>query len=109
MFQLVPSTEGYAFQTDYLLPSLDDPEGTLSMRNGKLYGTTPTGGTGSGNIFELTETSGVWTYQSLYNFTSGNDGTEPTGNVLVDSNGTVYGTAGYAGRFSDGVIYELTP
>lgn len=86
-----------------------DPEGALTARNGKLYGATPSGGTGSGNVFELTENSGVWTYQSLYNFTAGNDGWQPVGNVLVDANGNVYGTAGYAGKFNDGVIYELTP
>jgi len=109
MFQLTPSTQGYAFQTDYLLPYPDDPEGALTARNGKLYGATPSGGTGSGNVFELTENSGVWTYQILYNFTAGNDGWQPVGNVLVDANGNVYGTAGYAGQFNGGVIYELTP
>ena len=109
MFQLIPSSQGYAFQTDYLLPYPDDPNGTLRVSNSKLYGSSPDGGIGFGNVFELTENSGVWTYQSLYNFTAGNDGWEPVGNVLVDGNGNVYGTTGLAGQFGNGVIYELTP
>lgn len=109
IFQLIPSPQGYAFQTDYLLPYPDDPEGALVVRNSRLYGTTISGGIGFGNVFELTQSSGVWTYQSLYNFTAGNDGWEPFGNVLVDGNGNAYGTAGYAGQFGDGVVYQLKP
>ena len=109
VFQISPSAHGYIFQTVYLLPGTDDPLSTVAESKGNLYGTTPDGGAGFGDVYKLVNNSGVWTFKSLHDFTAGNDGWEPVGNVLVDNNGDVYGTTGLAGQYSYGVIFEITP
>ncbi len=69
---------------------------------GNLYGTSEFGGNttncvyGCGFVYELTPSSGGWTFTELYEFTGGSDGEFPIGGVAVDSNGNIYGTA-YSG------------
>ena len=112
VFQITPSSHGYSFQTDYLLPFPSAPLSALTLRNGNLYGTTPDGGVGhraNGNVFELSQTAKGWT-GSFYNFSSSNLAPySPFGGVLVDRNGVVYGTTQLGGKYSDGTIFELTP
>jgi uncharacterized repeat protein (TIGR03803 family) len=76
---------------------------------GNLYGTTLCdGATGNGNIFELTNSGGGFSYSSLYDFTGGNDGKRPFSNVAFDSAGNKYGTASGGGADSQGVVWEIT-
>jgi uncharacterized repeat protein (TIGR03803 family) len=89
------------------------PSGSLTMDNaGNLYGTTTSGGTGVvGTVFELSPpvTGKQWAENVLYNFTGNNDGGEPMGNVVLGSDGNVYGTTAGYGASNNGVIYRLTP
>jgi uncharacterized repeat protein (TIGR03803 family) len=53
-------------------------------------------------------------YQSIYDFTGGSDGGTPTGRLILDPNGNIYGTTFYGGtgRCSSagcGVVFEITP
>lgn len=82
---------------------------------GNLYGTTVAGGSGGvcsgdgcGVVFELTNTNGSWGESVLYNFTGGDDGFGPGGGVVFDSAGNLYGTTPDGGKFSAGVVYELS-
>jgi hypothetical protein len=88
------------------------PAGSLSMDSaGNLYGTTTQGGIGVvGTVFELTPASAgkKWIERVLYNFTGNNDGGEPMGNVLLGSDGNIYGTTAGYGEFNYGVVYRLT-
>src|ERR1019366_5123533 len=62
---------------------------------GNLYGTTVNGGAaGWGVVFKL-DTAGRQTV--LYNFTGGADGGNPSGGVIRDSAGNLYGTTGTSG------------
>jgi uncharacterized repeat protein (TIGR03803 family) len=49
----------------------------------------------------------------LYNFTGGSDGSGPTGNLIFDSAGNLYGTTDAGGvdngRGGNGVVFELSP
>ena len=57
--------------------------------DGKLYGTTYTGGTGGyGTVYQVTP-SGHLTVEHA--FTSGADGATPTGNLVHDGTGAIYG------------------
>jgi uncharacterized repeat protein (TIGR03803 family) len=57
---------------------------------GNLYGTTSEGGLQhGGTVFEISSSE---TESIIYNFTSGKDEGEPYGNLLLDSNGNLYGT-----------------
>ena len=92
----------------------DSPASRLTIDAvGNLYGSSLGGGTdGSGTIYKLTVSPGGWTYSTLHSFNfSGSDGFFPYGSVLVDSAGSVYGTAS-AGPYpspDDGTVVEITP
>jgi hypothetical protein len=68
---------------------------------GNLYGTYYGNGIDSlGGIFELTARGHQ--YVSLHDFAPpGNDGGDPSSNVVIDSAGNLYGLAG-------GVVWEIT-
>lgn len=94
------------------------PTATLiSDSVGNLYGTTTRGGTSNdGTIFELSQKSdGSWVETTLYNFCIGCvNGTEPSGPLLLDSAGNLYGTTHYGGVNTCnevqgcGVVFELS-
>jgi uncharacterized repeat protein (TIGR03803 family) len=89
----------------------NSPQGGLVFdAAGNLYGTTVDGGVDNlGDVFELTPTSsGGWDYSVIYTFsypTTGGSG--PTGPLVVDSRGNLYGVAG--GGDGYGVVFELSP
>jgi uncharacterized repeat protein (TIGR03803 family) len=85
-------------------------------RFGDLYGTTDVGGNpGYGTVFKLTNvpsaTGGAWAEAVLHNFTPGGLGYEPSGGVIIDSAGNLYGTTinGGSALCGCGVVYKLSP
>jgi uncharacterized repeat protein (TIGR03803 family) len=89
---------------------------------GKLYGTTPTGGTGGssggccegGTVFELSPGSGGWTETVLHNFCAAGgicaDGLGPQAGVTFDKLGNLYGTTERGGDYRNlGTLYKLAP
>ncbi|HSZ64195.1 MAG TPA: choice-of-anchor tandem repeat GloVer-containing protein [Terriglobales bacterium] len=78
---------------------------------GNFYGTTAGGGQfGEGTVFELSPNgSGGWNESVLYSFTGGADGANPSGPVIFDSIGNLYGTTFYGGANGDGAVFELSP
>jgi uncharacterized repeat protein (TIGR03803 family) len=82
------------------------PQAELTIDSaGNLFGSTYYGGTyGSGTVFELSPSpGGVWTETVLDSFGNGN-GFDPSGGVIFDAAGTLYGTT----RNSGGTVFELT-
>lgn len=84
---------------------------------GNLYGTTVLSGAfGQGSVFKLTHSSGGWTLTTLHDFTGGADGGQPWGQVSLDSNGNIYGTASIGGStvgscvdgLGCGVVWQIT-
>ena len=45
---------------------------------------------------------------TIYTFTGGNDGSQPTG-LVIGRDGNLYGTTGGGGAFADGTIFQLVP
>jgi len=85
---------------------------------GNLYGTTLIDGAyNEGSVFKLTPSDGGWTLTTLHSFTGGADGGSPYGQVILDANGTIYGTASAGGptvgecqqNLGCGVVWEITP
>ena len=73
------------------------PESALLDVDGDLYGTTIEGGNdGFGTVYQLIG-SDNYSYVQLYNFTGGSDGATPTGSLVMDAQGNLYGTAPYGG------------
>ena len=86
---------------------------------GNLYGTTGSGGTGDcsnggdpnygcGTVYELSPSEGGWTEKVIYSFQGANDGYSPSGGLIFDATGNLYGVA-EGGSGSKGVVYELSP
>jgi uncharacterized repeat protein (TIGR03803 family) len=94
------------------------PAAALAVDNkGNLYGTTSGGGEfGNGAIFELTPGRSGWTETVLYSFTGFEDGAFPSGGLILDHKGNLYGTAAaggdlscFVGAIGCGVVFELSP
>jgi uncharacterized repeat protein (TIGR03803 family) len=45
----------------------------------------------------------------IYNFQNGTDGTEPRGDLLLGTDGALYGTASLGGTASNGTVFRLVP
>jgi uncharacterized repeat protein (TIGR03803 family) len=101
-----------------VLYSFANVRGALPLTNfiadkaGNLYGTTSEGGSNNeGSVFELSPPvagHGPWTETVLHSFNQ-SDGLRPTGGLIADSAGNLYGTTSSGGYGNFGVVYELTP
>ena len=81
--------------------------GVIRDSSGNLYGTTEFGGmAGQGVVFEL---SPAGSETVLYSFTGGADGDSPSGGVIRDSSGNLYGTTETGGTTGAGVVFMLSP
>ena len=49
------------------------------------------------------------TFRTIHTFTAGGDGFGPTGALVEDSHGNLFGTTGGGGAYSHGSVYELSP
>jgi uncharacterized repeat protein (TIGR03803 family) len=85
----------------------ESPVGGLTFANGKLYGTTASGGTGSceeysnacGTVFSIVPATGE--ERVVYRFTENPDGSDPE-SALIATKGTLYGTTRSGGTPYDG-------
>ncbi|MBT1700146.1 T9SS type A sorting domain-containing protein [Fulvivirgaceae bacterium PWU4] len=106
LFEYDPATGAYFAvhhfqQSTGYLPN----EGIMVASNGKLYGTTPYGGSdGRGVIYEFDPAAG--TYHVMFTFLS-SFGNQPRSGLIEASNGKFYGTAPWGGSGIYGVIYEF--
>jgi len=78
-----------------------------------LYGTASGGGdNGDGAVYELVRSGSGWIYDELHAFDV-SDGAEPTGGLIFDSSGNLFGTTPYGGAYGDysrgGTAFELSP
>jgi uncharacterized repeat protein (TIGR03803 family) len=87
--------------------------GVILDAAGNVYGTTMYGGSDpgyGGTVFKLTPgAKNKWTETVLYSFSGGSDGGVPTGSIVFDSAGNIYGTTMSGGAYGQGVVYEVTP
>lgn len=80
--------------------------GVTFDRVGNLYGTTGVAGAyARGVVFKLTPSP--WSESVLWNFTGGNDGSNPESGIILDNSGDLYGTT-VGGGSGAGVIFEVT-
>jgi hypothetical protein len=124
VFQVTPPTGSSKSWSESVLYSFTDgsdgafPKGGLiADQNGALYGTTSGTNSGSqacircGTVFQLSPPSvsgGAWTLNTLYTFLGGADGGNPSGNLVFDSNGALYGTT-LSGGTGNGTVFQLAP
>jgi uncharacterized repeat protein (TIGR03803 family) len=111
VFEVSPTTGGG--WTEKVLHSFNNTDGAnpgdgvIFDNAGNLYGTAG-GSTGTGPVFELTQTtSGDWKEKILYTFNSnGADGMNPT-TLTFDAAGNLYGPVESGGAYNNGAIFEL--
>jgi len=90
------------------------PNGGLVFdSSGNAYGTASSGGAGYGTIYELTPSQSGWTANILYEFDNVS-GASPSGPLVFDAAGNLYGAASYGGKMSGickgsgcGTVFEL--
>ena len=88
--------------------------GLLLDSKGNLYGTTNNGGANDlGSVYELTPgTGGLWTEKILSSFGGTYNGYYPTGSLILDEAGNLYGTTSSGGTSNTddfGTVFELSP
>ena len=124
VFKLEPKGSGWILSPLYSFTGGNDGQFPLAPvtigPDGNLYGITFNGGNsdcelGCGTVFKLTFPARVceaascpWIESVLYRFTGGSDGGNPTGNVIFDSAGNLYGTSQGGGSNGDGTVFKLT-
>ncbi len=105
LFEYDPTTGKYQAKQIFTGPNGDYPMGSLTNAgNGKLYGLTSSGGTYNlGTLFEYNPTNNQ--LNTLFSFDT-LDGTNPIGDLLLASNGKLYGTAIDGGANAKGTLFE---
>jgi uncharacterized protein (TIGR03437 family) len=97
------------------------PSGVIAGSDGNLYGTTQYGGEagagatcqililhegGCGTVFQISLSGALTT---LYKFSGGADGGNPTGGVIQGKDGNFYGATVSGGQNGVGTLFKLTP
>ncbi len=129
VFTLTPHGSDYVETTIYSFGGASNHDGEFPLggltedASGALYGTTEFQGGGSGCqglgcgiVYKLTPTRTGYAESVLYVFAGGADGEDPTGNVIIDAAGALYGTTvggGYkearCAPVTCGTVFKLTP
>jgi uncharacterized repeat protein (TIGR03803 family) len=121
-FKMTPTHPGHWKETVIAgFPSTDGsgPSANLiSDAQNDLYGTTTAGGScgraygisyGCGTVFELVASAdGQWNKNILYDFKPLGDGAEPSGGLVFDRSGNLYGTTSRGGAYGWGSVFELS-
>jgi len=113
-------TVGSRFSTLYNFGNGSDDPGTnmalLPQSSSTLFGASPNGGSaGCGAVFDLKRTRSGFGETVAYSFQCGGDGRYPSGSLISDVSGDLYGVTtegGFGSRFdcyyTCGVVYEIT-
>jgi hypothetical protein len=88
----------------------------IGDKSGALYAVTQSGGqvsgpSGCGTVDKFTPPAkgqAAWTETTLWDFTGGNDGCNPTA-LVFDKAGALYGVAAFGGTSNNGSFFRLTP
>ncbi len=115
-FQGGPDTLGTIFrvtasgvQTDLFnfTNAIGEPQGGLVLGpDNKYYGTTETGGSNNLGTYYRISHEGV--FELLGNFTGDANGAQPWGEMVLASDGNLYGTTSAGGSSGVGTIFQLT-
>ena len=118
VFKLTPGPSGYTESIAYAFQGSDGnlPFGvpTVDEKSGAIYGTTYWGGShGDGAAYKLTPHGTTYTATVLHSFAGNADGFLPEGQLLLGSDGTLYGTAALGGGgchgIGCGVVFAIKP
>lgn len=123
VFQLTPGSGGWTQHVIHAFTGGNDgalPYGNITVdSSGNVYGTTINGGAhGHGIVYQFKpQGDGTWKEVVAHSFTGGIDGAEPSGGVVLDASGDIYGVTNYGGNTGlctgqgpgCGVVFKITP
>ena len=118
VFELEPKGSGFAFKVLHAFSggSVGSTDGggpaarVVFGPNGTLYGSTTFGGNANaGVVYNLGPATRLAKETILYSFTGSSDGSRPSGDLIFDQAGNIYGTTSSGGSTFNGVTFELTP
>jgi uncharacterized repeat protein (TIGR03803 family) len=97
----------YDFCLQYHCPDGGFPGPPAMDGGGNLYGLAAGGTYDEGVAFELTPSSGQWDESVLYNFEGVNTGFAPSGRLIFDASGNLYGTTAAGSTAGGGSVFRL--
>jgi hypothetical protein len=101
---------GFAWKFDGKAGGGGPSSGLIEGAGGVLYGTAYTGAAGFGVVYSLAKPrGGAWTEKALYTFTGDADGAGPTGRLIMDASGALYGVTAGGAAYASGTVFMLTP
>ena len=110
VFELAKGSEGYTLSTIVAFNGTNGGypvSGLTADSAGNLFGTTYSGGANDkGTVFKLVKGSEGYTLSTIATF-NGINGARPSGNVVADSVGNLFGTTYSGGANNKGVVFEL--
>ena len=113
VYQLSFSGSGWTENIIYRFQGGSDgqfPSGGLVFdQAGNIYGTSQGGANGGGTVFKLTPSGNNWSFSLLYSLVGIMHQDGPTGSLLLDAAGNLYGISSYNGTNGYGAVFKLTP
>jgi uncharacterized repeat protein (TIGR03803 family) len=114
IFKLTPQANGqWTESTVWAFGSKGDgsypASGMVFDAAGNLYGATNEGGAnGCGTVFRLTPAAnGSWNEKIIYSFGCATNPSNPSGGLIFDGSGNLYGVTANGGAAEYGAVYEL--
>jgi len=108
LYEIKDSNSNWVLSYHYDFGEQYPQAGVTMDAAGNLYGVVA-GNSGAGiygSVYQLTPSNGSWSLTNLYLFA---DGSTPTGVVVLDAEGNVYGTTLNGGAYGNGVVWQITP
>jgi len=117
VYELIPPSKPGGMWAEKILYAFNGHDGTCCPRGGltfdaagNLFGAMGDGLKGAGALFELSPTkSGPWSRTVIYRFRNGADGNAPTGSMVFDQHGNLFGVTALGGSTFAGTVFEVSP
>lgn len=114
IYELAPNGSGGWTETTIHTFNLAGEDGYYPVNlttdgKGNLIGTTLLGGVNGGSCYELSPTADGWNETILFSFRTGSAGEIPFGNLIVDSQGNIFGTDDTITTEYAEAVYEASP